>query len=327
MVGLKSWYAKSLGIDGDQCCCSSYLRTTKPIQCSMAPDMTSPQYRSRHHPKLPDLFERLRAQSWEPKAVDTIKDWLVESTTVTRPPDHAHPLSEAQKPLPCTTQHPPTTRQSRIHSFTPTPLNPLPLQPTNGNRAPLPPRATRKRKMSESEEPRQSARLKKMPPPESFGDGLQAKEKQSGPSTRGRKMKKPMKDSETEGGKVETEGSKVEAFTTSKETSGHGPHTLQQRILLEAAASSTQSRSSGRSPSKESSPPSKTSRILNKRERMQYLTPRILFKTLRATKHEGYLTGRLQTLWLNYINWGDQAIVPTAFKVRNPETKRDLLCS
>ena len=140
-------------------------------------------------------------------------------------------------------------------------------------------------------------------------------------------MKKPGKDSEAEGGMVETEGSKLEAVTTSREASGHGALTLQQAILLEAAISSTQSRSSGRSPSKKSSSPSKTSRTLNKRERMQYLTPRILFKTLRATKHEGYLTGRLQTLWLSYINWGDQAIVPTAFKVRNPETKRDLLCS
>ena len=293
----------------------------------MAPDMTSPQYRSRHHPKLPDLFERLRAQSWELKTVDTIKDWLVESTAVTRPPDHAHPLSEAQKPLPCTTQHPSTTRPSRTHSFTPTPLSLLPLQPTHGNRAPLPPRASRKRKMSESEEPRQSARLKKMPPPESFGDGLQATEKQSGPSARGRKMKKPMKDSETEGGNVETEGSKVKAFTTSKGTSRHGAHTLQQAILLEAAISSTQSRSSGRSPSKKSGSPSKTSRTPNKRERMQHLTPPILFKTLRATKHEGYLTGRLQSLWLNYINWDDQAIVPTAFKVRNAETRRNLSCS
>ena len=289
--------------------------------------MMSPQYRSRHHPKLPDLFERLHAQTWEPKTVDTIKDWLVESTTVTRSPDHTRPLSEAQKPLLYTTQHPSTTQPSRTNSFTPTPLNPLPLQPTNGNRAPLPPRATRKRKMSESEEPRQSARLKKMPPPESFGDWLQAKEKQSGPSARGRKMKKPMKDSEAEGGKVETEGSKLEAVTTSKETSKHGAHTLQQRIPLEAAASSTQSRSSGRSPSKKPGSPSKTSRTLNKRERMQYLTPPILFKTLRVTKHEGYLTGRLQSLWLNYINWGDKAIVPTAFKVRNPEKKRDLLCS
>ena len=293
----------------------------------MAPDMTSPQYRSRHHPKLPDLFERLRAQRWEPKTVDTIKDWLVESTTVTRSPDHAHPLSEAQKPLPCTTQHPSTTRPSRTHSFTPTPVNLLPLQPTHGNRAPLPPRASRKRKMSESAEPRQSARIKKMPPPESIGNGLQAKEKQSGPSARGRKMKKPMKDPEAEGGKVETEGSKVEAFTTSKETSGHGALTLQQGILLEAAASSTQSRSSGRSPSKKSSSPTKTSRTLDRRERMQYLTPPILFKTLMATKNKGYLTGRLQTLWLNYIKWDDQGIIPTAFKVRSCRTKRDLLFS
>ena len=290
--------------------------------------MLSPQYRSRYHPKLPDLFERLHAQSWELKTVDTIEDWLVESTTVTRPPDPAHPISEAQTPIPCTTQaisplrplHPSTTRPCRIHSFTPTPLSLLPLQPTYGNRAPLPPRTSRKRKMSENEEPRQSARLKKMPPPESVGDVLQAKEKQSGPSARGRKTKKPRKDSEAE-------GVKIKALKSSKETCADGAHTLQQGIVVEAAASYTPSRSSGRSLSKKSGSPSKTSRTLNKRERMQYLTPPILFKTLIATKNKGALTGRLQTLWLNYINWDDQAIIPTAFKVRNRETNRDLLRS
>ena len=279
----------------------------------MASDMLSPQYRSRYHPKLPDLFERLHAQSWELKTVDTIEDWLVESTTVTRPPDPAHPISEAQPP-------PSTTRPCRIHSFTPTPLSLLPLQPTYGNRAPLPPRTSRKRKMSETEEPRQSARLKKMPPPESVGNGLQAKERQGGPSARGRKTKKPRKDSEAE-------GVKIEALKSSKETSADRAHTLQQGILVEAAASYTPSKSSGRSPSKKSGSPSKTSRTLNKRERMQYLTPPILFKTLIATKNKGALTGRLQTLWLNYISWDDQAIIPTAFKVRNRETKRDLLSS
>ena len=304
-----------------------YFCTTKRIQYSMASNM-SPQYRSRYHPKLPDLFERLHAQSWEPKTVDRIKDWLSESTTVTPPPEPTHLLSEAQKPVPCTTQaisplhplHPSTIRPSRIHSFTPKPLSLPPLQPTCGNRAPLPPRTSRKRKMSDNENPRQSARLKKMPPPESVGDGLQAKEKQSGPSVRGRKIQKPTKGSEAEG--VE-----VEAFTSSKEISRDGTHSLQQGILVEAAASYIPSRSSGRSPSKKSGSPSKTSRTLNKRERMQYLTPPILFKTLIATKNKGYLTGRLRTLWLNYINWDDQEIIPTEFSVRNREMKRDLLLS
>ena len=288
--------------------------------------MASPQYRSRYHPKLPDLFERLHAQSWEPKTVDNIEDWLVEFTTGTRRPDPTHPLSEAQKPVPCTTQaisllrplHPSTIRPSRTHSSTPKPLSPLPLPPTYGNRAPLPPRASRKRKMSEDENPRQSARLKKMPPPESVGDGWQAKAKKRGPSARGRKIQKPRKD-------LEAEGVEVKAFTSSKETSGDGAYTLQQGILVEAAASYTPSRSSGRSPSKKSGSPSKTSRTLNRRERMQYLTPPILFKTLIATKNKGYLTGRLQTLWLNYINWDDQEIIPTELKVRNRDTKRDLL--
>ena len=290
--------------------------------------MLGPQYRSRYHPKLPDLFERLHAQSWEPKTVDKIRDWLSESTTATRPPDPTHPLSEAQKPVPCTTQaisplrplHPSTIRPSRIHSFTPKPLSLPPLQSTCGNRVPLPPRSSRKRKMSDNENPRQSARLKKMPPPESVGDGLQAKEKQSVPSARGRKIQKPRRDSEAEG--VE-----VDAFTSSEKTSGDGTHTLQQGILVEAAASHTPSRSSGRSPSKKSGSPSKLSRTLNKRQRMQYLTPPILFETLIATKNKGRLTGRLRTLWLNYINWDDQEIVPTKFKVRNRETKRDLLRS
>ena len=174
--------------------------------------------------------------------------------------------------------------------------------------------------MSENENPRQSARLKKMSPPESVNDGLQAKEKQSGPSARGRKIQKPRKDSEAEG--VE-----VDAFTSSEKTNGDGTHMLQQGILVEAAASYTPSRSSGKSPSKKSGSPSKLSRTLNRRERMQYLTPLILFETLIATKNKGHLTGRLRTLWLNHINWDDQEIIPTKFKVRNCETKCDLLRS
>ena len=70
----------------------------------MTSDTLDHQYRSRSYPKLPDLFERLRAQNGEPRTFDMIEDWLVETvfTPVTRPPNPTHPLSEAQKPVPCT---------------------------------------------------------------------------------------------------------------------------------------------------------------------------------------------------------------------------------
>ena len=291
-------------------------------------DMATPQYRSRNHPKIPDLFERLRAQTCEPKTVDIVEDWLGKTafTTAARPPDPTPPLSEAQKPAPLTTQATSPLRPHRsssvlpphIQSLTPKPPCRLPLQPTHGNRAPLSPRPNRKRKMPANEIPRQSARLKKITHPDLVGDELPAKEKQSGPSARGRKMQKPSKDSGAEGVK---QGKAIAIPTSSGDeasaegTSGGRAPTVQQGILVGAAASSTLSRSSGRSPSKKSSSPTKGSRTLNKRERIQFLTPHILFTTLIVTKEEGHLTGSLQTLWLDYIKWNNRAIVPTELKV------------
>ena len=164
--------------------------------------MATPQYGSRFHPKIPDLFERLRAQNCQPKTVDMVEDWLGE-TAFTPPPDPTPPLSEAQIFVPLIAQatsplHPHRSSSvlpPHIHSLTPKPPRLLPLQPTHGNRAPLPPRPSRKRKMSANDISRQSARLKKISPSESVGDGLPAKEKQSGPSVRRRKIQKPSKDS------------------------------------------------------------------------------------------------------------------------------------
>ena len=163
------------------------------------------QYRSTFHPKIPDLFERLHAQNCKLKTVDTIEDWLGETafTTGAPPPDPTPPLSEAQNSVPLITQATSPLRPHRsssvlpphIHSLTAKPPRLLPHQPTHGNRVPLPPRPNRKRKMSTNEIPRQSARLKKSSPSESVGDGLPAKEKQSGPSVRRRKIQKRSKDS------------------------------------------------------------------------------------------------------------------------------------
>ena len=172
--------------------------------------------------------------------------------------------------------------------------------------------------MPPNEKPRQSARLKKVTPPDLVGDGLPAKEKQSGHSARGRKMQKPSKDSGAEGvkqGKAITIPTRSGDEASAEETSGDRAPTGQQGILVGAAASYTLSRSSGRSPSKKSSSPTKGSRTLSKRERMQFLTPRIIFTTLKATKDKGHVTARLQTLWLDYINWDNKAIVPTELKV------------
>ena len=288
--------------------------------------MATPQYRSRNHPKVPDLFARLRAQDCEPKTVGMIEDWLAGTafTTVALPPEPTPPLSEAQKSVPRPHRSSPVL-PLYTHNLRPKLSCLLPLQPTHGNRAPLPPPPNRKRKIPPNEIPRQSTRLKKVIPPDLVGNGLPAKEKQSGPSARGRKMQKPSKDS----GAEEVKQRKASTIPTSsgdeasaEETGGGRAPTVQRGILVGAAASYTLSRSSGRSPSKKSSSPTKGSRTLSKRERMQFLTPRILFTTLKATKDKGHVTARLQTLWLNYINWNNKAIVPTELKVGNRETKR-----
>lgn len=133
--------------------------------------MATPQYRSKFPPRISDLFERLRAQNCEPKTVDTIENWLGETafTTGAPPPDPTPPLSEAQNSVPLITQATSPLRPHRcssvlpphVHSLTPKPPRLLPLQPSHGNRAPIPPRPDHKQKMSASKTPRQSTRPKK----------------------------------------------------------------------------------------------------------------------------------------------------------------------
>lgn len=90
---------------------------------------------------------------------------------------------------------------------------------------------------------------------------------------------------------------------------------LQKRLFNEGAANREIAVSTPSSRSKKSSSPSKASKALNKRARMQFLEPRIVFRTLIATKNDGDLTGKLQRLWLDHINRNDQGIIPSEFKV------------
>ena len=230
--------------------------------------MATPQYRSRNHPKVPDLFARLRAQDCEPKTVGMIEDWLggTAFTTVAPPPKPTPPLSEAQKSVPRPHRSFPVL-PLYTHNLRPKPSCLLPLQPTYGNRAPLPPRPNRKRKMPPSEIPCHSARLKKVTPPDLVGNGLPAKEKQSGSSARGRKMQKPSKNSGAEEVKQRISSTIPTSSgdeASAEETGGGRAPTVQQEILVGAAASYIPSRSSGRSPSKKSSSPTKGSRTLTR---------------------------------------------------------------
>ena len=78
-------------------------------------------------------------------------------------------------------------------------------------------------------------------------------------------------------------------------------------------ASSTPSKTPS-SPSKKVGSPSK-GLVVNKRERMKFMEPRVTFTTLQDTNVSGYLTGKLQKLWHD-MDWYEPKVIPSAFKVR-----------
>ena len=307
--------------------------------------------RSTRHPKLPDTFERLRAQAEaeaeERDISDPVQHWLEQtSPSPPPPPSKAHLSSPHSSHIRIRTRESSTLprpihsiRQLRLRSRT---VSALPLQPTDGNRlrhpptfplstSPPPPttRLNRKRKMPDSFDPipRQSARNKKekniQSKPGDDGPGVKGKaEVATRVSQRQRKVGGQRKEEDIFSlpGDALAEG---EPSDLGEPWPGGGPlanakgqsndSVFGKGFVKFPMASSTSSKTPS-SPSKRSGSPSKGPIIVNKNERMKFMEPRITFKTLSDTNKSGYLTGTLQKLW-QHANWYERRVIPLALKV------------
>ena len=294
--------------------------------------------RSTRHPKLPDTFERLRAQAEERDTSDPVQDWLEQTSPspskahLSSHSSHSHTREALTLPRPI---H--SIRQLRLRSRT---VSALPLQATDGNRqrhpptCPLPtsppPPSTqfnRKRKIPDSSDtiPRQSARNKK---------NIQSKPADDGPGVKGKAdvATRVSQRQRKVGGQRKEEG----IFTVPGDALQEGHHSnlveplpgggplgnakgpsndslFGKGFVKFPMASSTTSKTPS-SPSKRSGSPLKGPIIVNKNERMKFMEPRITFKTLSDTNKSGYLTGQIQKLW-QHANWYERRVIPLAFKV------------
>ena len=293
-------------------------------------------FRSTRHPKLPDTFERLRAQAQERKTTDPVPDWL-EQTSLLQPKAYAHSqpaYNQARKPsnLP-----PPSHSVRQLHLRSRT-VNTSPLQPTHGNRLPhphphppphFPPTyPKRKRKMPDSPDsnPRQSARNKKNIQSTSIDDGtiMEGKEGVTTRVSRGQRKAGNKKNevdvfdvSENafeDGGPSSLGNSMAVGRRLGKEKGRSNESVFGKGFVQLAMPSSTPSKTPS-SPSKPSGSPSKGLITVDKRERMIFMDPRTSFQTLIDTKKSGHLTGKVQKLW-QHMNWHERRVIPSAFKVR-----------
>lgn len=294
--------------------------------------------RSTRHPKLPDTFERLRAQAEERNTAEPVYDWLQQtspSPSKTYPfshPSHDHIRVYPKLPVP---SH--SARQLRLRSRT---VDALPLQPTPGNRLPPPPPSplpklfpsppnhlNRKRKMVDSSDtnPRQSTRSKKNVQSKLADDepGVKGKEntaprvsqrqRKVASQTKGEDLINMTDDALKEGEPLNLAKSLPDRRLLAK---GKGPSNDQvfgKAFVKLPKPSSTPSKTPS-TPSRRSGSPSKGPIIVNKNERMRFMEPRIIFKTLSDTNKSGYLTGKLQKLW-QHGDWYERKVIPSAFKV------------
>ena len=286
-------------------------------------------YRSTKHPKLPDTFERLRAQAEEPKTINTVQNWVDQTTPalsttasaakqvygqIRKPCPHAPPINSTQR-----------VRSSGLNSRT---VNALPLQPTHGNQRTRPQRVSQKRKMPDDFNtiPRQSARIKRAQS-SSANDEPSVKRKQDIALSAPHRQWMPSseaKDDETfhvSGNVLEDE--RPSGFGSFRPGRGHlavgmepssGPASGEDAVRLPMAFTTPSKNSSSRS--KKPGTPSKGLVIVDKRERMKFMRPCITFWTLIDTNKSGDLKGKLQKLW-QHINWHERKIIPSDFKVRH----------
>ena len=287
-------------------------------------------YRSTNHPKLPDTFERLRAQAEEPKTINTVQNWIDQTTPALSTTASAAKQVYGHNPKPY--PHPPPThsirrlRSSGLNSRT---VNALPLQSTHGNQRTLPQRVSQKRKIPDDFNaiPRQSARIKKIAQSSSANDEPSAKKKQDVALSDPHRQWKPTneaKDDETFHGFGNIlEDERPSGFGSFRPGGGHlavgmepssGLASGEDAVRLPMAFPTPSKRSSSRS--NKSGSPSKRLVIVDKRERMQFMRPCITFWTLIDTNESGDLKGKLQKLW-QHINWHEGRIIPLDFKVRH----------
>ena len=274
--------------------------------------------RTINHPKPPNTFDILRAQAKAPKTTDGVQDWL----------DQAHPAplkpiisaTEKAHPLP-----PPShlTRRLRSTGLTSRSVIALPLQPTDGNRLPPLTRVNLKRKIPDSSNvKRRESPRKGRNTPLVLIDGANDEEVVAGKASKRRQ--KPASNDEEDGTVQDTEGSS----SLGKDLPGRG-HVAGWREIPDdtqnsSAEPSSPSKTTNSRSKKSSSSPSKKLPQVTKRERMEFMSPRILFRTIVDTKEEGYLGGKLAELW-KHMNRQERNVIPSALKVSYRVMQSDLL--
>lgn len=290
--------------------------------------------RTTRHPKLPDTFERLRAQAEGRNATDPIQDWLAQTSLspsksyATSPSSHALSPESSNLPLPF---H--STRRLCLRSRT---VNASPLQPTHGNRLPHPPTSplstppphppslldlNRKRKTPDSSDtnPRQSTRNKKNLQSKSADDRPDMRDKEDFTirvSQKQRKVNNLIKkenvfNEEEEPSDAKTSLPSGRPLVKSKEPSND--LVFNKGFIKLPITISKPSKISSSSLIRSDSLFNDTI-IINENERMKFLIPRITFKTLLDTNKSEFLTGKLQKLW-QHIDWHERKVIPSAFKV------------
>ena len=286
--------------------------------------------RSTRHPKLPDTFERLRAQAEACMTTDPVQDWL-EQTSLLPSKVYAHSQPAYNHGRKVSDLPPPShsARELRLRSRT---VNAAPLQPTHGNRLPHPHSPptypNRKRKMSDSPDsnPRKSTRNKKNIQSMAQDDGTVVKGRE-GVATRASQGRRKAGNKTKEADVFDVSGNAFEDGGPSSlgKSMAVGRHLGKEKessdepiygkgFVKLSMPSSTPSKTSS-SPSKRSGSPSKGLITVDKRERMIFMDPRTSFQTLIDTKKSGHLTGKVQKLW-QHMNWHERKVIPSAFKVR-----------
>ena len=180
--------------------------------------------------------------------------------------------------------------------------------------------------------PRQSARNKKNIQSKSAEDRPDVKGKEdvaTRTSQRQRKVVNQTKEEDIfelhggalEGGEVSNPGKSLpDGVPLAKGKGSSKDLVFGQGFVKLSMASSTPSKTPS-SPSKWSGSPSKGPFVVNKKERMKFMEPRITFKTLSEKNKSGYLTGTLQKLWQQ--NWYERRVIPSAFKVGLRQCRKD----
>ena len=257
--------------------------------------MTERAHRTTRHRKLPDTFERLRAQAKESKTTNPVQHWLNQTL------------------------------------LTPTKSTISP--PTGGNRLPPFPCVKLKRKISYGFT--MELRSKKTISAGSVDDGHSAKGKEVvAIEVPQRQQKLEGKAREGDAVDVSGDILGNEGQPSSEEAQPGGghlaigmeiPHEVSrgERAPIPVAMSSPSKTTNSRS-MKTASPTKKKLPVLTKRARMKFASPRIIFNTVIFTNQSGYLKGTLAELW-QHMNRREGKVIPYEVKVSDAIMRSNLL--